>query len=110
MRTVFHLSDDDRAGRAFGNAENLLADDTIDADTVALVVNGDAVLALLADGEYTEAVAGLLDDGVSIAACRNSLASRDLDAADLVDGVTVVPSGVGELTRLQADGHAYVKP
>lgn len=109
MRTVFHLPDLDRAGRAFANAENLLADDTIDIDAVALVVNGDAVTALLADGEHADRVTSLVDS-VDVKACRNSIEGRDIEPDALVTGVSVVPSGVGELTRLQDLDYAYVRP
>ena len=38
------------------------------------------------------------------------MAMFDLDKSDLLEGVETVSSGVGELTRLQNNGHAYISP
>ncbi|QKQ98300.1 hypothetical protein GKQ38_02090 [Candidatus Nanohaloarchaea archaeon] len=52
----------------------------------------------------------LLDQGVEVKACSNSLESRNITEEDLIEGVSPVSSGVGELTRLQDNGYAYVRP
>ncbi|GGL61958.1 DsrE family protein [Halocalculus aciditolerans] len=109
MQTVFHLGSADRAARALSNARNLLGDETVRVDAVAVVANGDGVRALLRRGEYREDVADL-GGRVDFLACANSLDRYDLTPDDLADGVDVVSSGVGELTRLQSGGYAYVKP
>jgi intracellular sulfur oxidation DsrE/DsrF family protein len=111
-RTVFHVPEGDEAyaRRAFANASNLLADDTV-AVEVAIVANGDGVAHLRADASSADRVRALLDAGVEVCACGNTIRKRDaLDEADLLDGVTVVSSGMGELTRRQADGYGYVRP
>ena len=110
MDVVLHVPDPDRVARALGNAENLLADESIDVDVVALVANGDAVRALRAGGEFADDLTVALDRGISVRACANSMAGRDLDADELLPGVEIVPSAMGELARLQAEGYAYVRP
>lgn len=35
--------------------------------------------------------------------------SRDIEETELLAGVETAPAGVGELTRLQDAGYAYVK-
>ena len=111
-RTVFHVPEGD-AGYgegAFGNAANLLADDTIEVE-VAVVANGDGVAHLRSDAPTADRVRELLEAGVDVCACGNTIRKRDgLEESDLVDGVAVVSSGMGELTRRQADGYAYVRP
>lgn len=111
MRTVFHVSTDDRDDQAaaLSSVSNLLADDSVELDDVAVVVNGDAVRMLAQGSPHDSRVVGLVDD-VSFGACSNSLRSRELSADDLFDGVETVSSGVGELTRLQNEGYAYVRP
>lgn len=111
MKVVFHLSSPDQAdhSHALANVENLLADETVETDAVALVANGDAVRALLADAPHADRVAALIERDVEVVACGNSLQSRDLTDEDLLDGVAVGSSGVGELARRQADGYGYVK-
>lgn len=110
METVFHLSsgDPDEQSHALANVANLLADGTVDVD-VAMVVNGDGAFALLEHEPTATQVRDLIEDGVDVCVCSNSLEARDLAEPELVDGVDVVSSGVGELTRRQASGAAYVK-
>lgn len=112
MSTVFHFSSDASVQKhAIANVSNLLADDTIDLGTVALVANGAGIKLLsTADSKSPDEVGGLVERGVEIKACQNSMDAFDLTKSDLIDGVEPVPSGVGELTKLQAkDGFAYIK-
>lgn len=109
--TVFHLPESDPAyaERTLRNARNLLADETVTGD-VALVCNGGGVDHVLPDTRVSEAVTAAIDAGVTVLACRNSLDGHASDAADLLDGVAVVPTAMGELARRQAAGAAYVRP
>lgn len=110
METVFHLTsgDPNDHSQALANVANLLADAEVDVD-VALVVNGSGVFALHEHEPASSQVEELIEDGVDVCVCANSLEARDLAVTDLADGVEVVSSGVGELTRRQADGAAYIK-
>ena len=96
--------------RVVNNVVNLLADETVDVEIVAVVVNGGGLGLLLADSGPREQVEALLGQGVEFKQCRNTLRRNEATEDDLVDGVEVVPSGVGELTRLQDEGYAYIKP
>ena len=122
MRTALHCAagDVDDQRHALANARNLLADDTVDLDALVVVFNGDGVDAVRADSPVADDVRGLLTrtpeetdaadaTSIEVCACGNSLASREIPADALVDGVETVSSGVGELTRRQGDGHAYLK-
>ncbi|WP_224269346.1 DsrE family protein [Haloprofundus salinisoli] len=112
MSTVFHFTDDEsHQEHALGNVSNLLADETIDLDDVVLLVNGSGFkLVLEAQTEHAEKLQELQEQGVSIRACENTMERFSASQDDLVDGVETVPSGVGELTKLQAgDGYAYIK-
>ena len=42
--------------------------------------------------------------------CSIDLLAQRPTIDDLIEGVEVVPSGVGELSRLQEAGYAYLKP
>jgi intracellular sulfur oxidation DsrE/DsrF family protein len=110
MQTVFHVSSPRAAEISVPKVENLLADDTLDVHAVAVVLDaGEAIATLERDADVAADVAPLLDRGVRYAACSNALRSPAVDGSELLDGVDVVSSGVGELTRLQADGYAYVR-
>ncbi|MFA1611023.1 DsrE family protein [Halobellus rubicundus] len=111
MQVVFHLSsgDVDDWRHALGNVRNLLADDTADVDDVVLLVNGDAIRAVEAGSPVSTEVRALGETPVRCLGCRNSVSSRDMAATDLLANVDLVPSGVGELARLQDEGYAYLK-
>lgn len=112
MRTVFHLIRDDRDGQrlALNLAENLAEDDTVDVDHIVVLAQADGIEPLRADGPGADRVRSLQERGIAFSACGNTLDLRDVTESDLVDGVDVVPTGVGELTRLQSEGYAYVRP
>jgi intracellular sulfur oxidation DsrE/DsrF family protein len=112
MRTVFHLiaADEDRQESVLTIAENLSEDETIEMDDIAVVAQANGIEPVTQGGTHSETVESLLDAGISFRACRNTLDMMDLDESDLVDGVETVSSGASELTRLQDDGYAYIRP
>ncbi|ELY35895.1 MULTISPECIES: DsrE family protein [Natronorubrum] len=112
MQTVFHLiaAEPDQQRTALTIAENLTKDDSVDVDDVAVVAQADGIEPLTAGGEGSETVESMLERGISFKACSNTLDLKDLTESDLVDGVETVSSGGGELTRLQDDGYAYIRP
>jgi intracellular sulfur oxidation DsrE/DsrF family protein len=59
--------------------------------------------------EHAEMLKRFSDQGVKLAACRNSMRDRNLTAEDLFPFATTVDSGVAELVRKQEAGWAYVK-
>ncbi|WP_232687523.1 DsrE family protein [Halobacterium zhouii] len=110
MQTVFHHARREEADAVLSNVENLLDDDSVDVDAVAVVANAHGVYTLTEESRHPERVRELAEgEGVEFLACANSLASRDASEDDLLEGVETVPAGVGALTRLQSDGYAYVK-
>lgn len=110
MRTVFHHADGTESEHVLENVENLLEDETVSIDAVDVVANADGVYTLTEDSEHANRVRSLHErHGVRFAACANSLSLRNIAEERLVPGVETVPAGVGELTRLQHDGYAYVK-
>ncbi|QLG49875.1 DsrE family protein [Natrinema halophilum] len=112
MQTVFHLiaGDPDQQKTALTIAENLTQDESVEIDDVAIVAQGDGIEPLKAGGNGSDMVESLLDDGISVKACSNTLDLKDLAESDLVADVETVPSGGGELTRLQSEGYAYIRP
>ncbi|MDS0294842.1 DsrE family protein [Halogeometricum luteum] len=110
MKTVFHLTSGDVSDwrHALGNVSNLLDDGTVEVEEVALLINGDAIHLFTEGSPLAEEVRALGDD-VRCLGCRNSLTGRDIPESRLLANVESVPSGVGELTRLQSEGYAYLK-
>lgn len=114
MKTVFHVSSSDTGDQqhAMINVANLLADQSVysSGDEVIILANGAAVRMFVEEtADHPDMVETLFDDGVSLRACGNALSSMNATDDDLLAGVEIVPSGSGELARLQSEGFGYVK-
>ena len=110
---VFHIDEGAvaRANMVLHNIQNLMDDLGQENVEVALVANGEGVMALLQSPNVQKGqIQKLAERGVQFLACRNSLRFLGLDEADLLEPVDVVPAGVTELTKRQADGWAYIRP
>ncbi|WP_256685948.1 DsrE family protein [Halococcus qingdaonensis] len=112
MNVVFHHTEDDPDlhARVTGNIENLLDDETIATDEVALVSNGGGIALLTEDSPQREAIEVLQKRDVTFKQCSNTLTGIDTTEDDLLDGVELVSSGVGEVARLEAASYVYVTP
>lgn len=111
MQTVFHLIQSDEDGRATAlNIAGNLVEDSEDDDEIAIVAQAKGIEPLKRDGDGSDEVRSLLDDGVAVKACGNTLELFDLAEDDLLDGVETVGSGAVELSRLQDEGYAYQRP
>lgn len=111
MKTVLHISTDDtgKVSELLGNIRNLREDSTVENEATVVLMNGDAVKTALQDSKASEFFRDELDNGVSLRVCSNSLEGRDIDPENLLHGVEVVESGVGELTKLQSEGFSYIR-
>jgi len=66
-----------------------------------------------ADDSMTSKVANLKNQGVAFAVCNNTIKGRKVSYEDDLYDVSkedIVPSGVAELSKLQAEGYTYIKP
>ncbi len=111
MKTLLHISTDDteKVSELLGNIKNLRDDDTVENRETVVLMNGDAVKTALQDSKASEFFRDDLEKGVSFRVCSNSLEGRDIKPENLVEGVEVVESGVGELTKLQSEGFSYIR-
>lgn len=100
-------------------AENLDLKVVLHGNGLALLVEPDALSHLPkfknanATDEMTAKISGLKDQGVSFSVCNNTIKGRKVDMEnDLYDvqKADIVPSGVAELAKLQAEGYTYIKP
>lgn len=110
-KAIFAVSDDDarKWSLTLGNIDNAIAAIGAGHVDVELVAYGPGIAMLEKDSRVADRVAAALRAGVRVAACANSMRGAHLAAADLMPGVTVVPSGVVELIRRQHGGWAYVR-
>jgi intracellular sulfur oxidation DsrE/DsrF family protein len=115
IKTVYHLPDERLATLAMNNISNhLVADPGVKIVVVALSTGVRAVTFGAQDAggrPYAEWVDQLTAKGVEFRICRNSMNALKLTQKDLIDKVSVVPSGVAEIARLQArEGFVYIHP
>lgn len=78
--------------------------------TIELVAHGPGVELCTGESGLAAGLADLQSAGATVCACANTLAARELTAAALLPGVTVVDSGVAHLVRRQRLGWAYLRP
>ena len=116
MRTVFHVSTVEQLSFVDAKVRNLLGDDAVSVTAVAVVVDTPAVIDAAVGGEGRERVEAVLRSGAgedadtAFRVCSNALRGATATLDDLPAAVETASSGVGELTRLQSDGWAYIRP
>jgi uncharacterized protein len=112
-RVLFHLDEPSkgRAEQVLRNIENLLAELGDENVQVELVANGGGVKALVKDPDmFDELIEKLAARGIHFVACAHSLDALGINRESLLDPVQIVPAGVAELVRKQAEGWAYIRP
>lgn len=112
MHFVLHVDTEDNCmAVALRNAENALKALDGAPASIVIVANGPAVKLLGKDDPtYAARVGALIEKGVSIRACNNSMNDFSLARDFICPGCEVVPAAILELVRLQHAGYAYVKP
>lgn len=128
QKVVYHLNEygPQKQTAVLRNVQNHL--NAVGADNIelAIVMHGDGLSLLLypdalsetkmkeanADDQMQARIAGLKQQGVAFQVCANTLKGRDVDVDDLydVDEADIVPSGVAEIAKLQAEGYTYLRP
>jgi intracellular sulfur oxidation DsrE/DsrF family protein len=130
QKVVYHINYDNpkaQAGalRNIQNHINAVGKENLD---LKVVLHGNG-LALLLEPEYltktekmksgnadqamTARIANLKAQGVSFNVCNNTLRGRKISYTEHLYDVSekdIVPSGVAELAKLQAQGYTYIKP
>lgn len=130
QKVVYHINYDNPKAQAGAmrniqnhinavGAENLDLKVVLHGNGLALLLEPDALTAVPkfknanATDDMTAKISGLKDQGVSFHVCANTVKGRKVDVQqhlyDVNDG-DIVPSGVAELAKLQAEGYTYIKP
>ena len=84
---------------------------------IVVVTHGPGINFLLQDAkdsqgrEFSGAVSDLASKGVDFRVCNNTLTTRNISPDRVLMEARIVPSGVAEVARLQAqEGYVYLKP
>lgn len=105
------LPDEQRFALALTNIENYLLGLPGEDFTVVVLANAAAVRFLTREGNpQADGVRALAAKGVHFRACNNALKKFEIEHSQLLHCVTVVPTGLAEVVRLQREGYAYIKP
>jgi uncharacterized protein len=116
VKVVYHVSESiDQATAALRNVRNhLSADPTV---RIAVVTHANGIDFLLdgakdKNGNLFDAnVQELVKKGVEFKVCKITLERRMIDPKRVIEEAKLVPSGVAEVSRLQAkEGYVYLKP
>jgi intracellular sulfur oxidation DsrE/DsrF family protein len=114
-KVVHHIND--AATQALGglrNAKNQL--DTEPSTQITFVTHATGVDFLMHDAkdrngnEYEIAVQDLVRRGVRFEVCEITLKNRQLKKNQFITEAGFTPSGVVRITKLQGQGHAYLRP
>ena len=116
IKVVYHLSEGiPQASRAIGNIRNHLAADP--TAKIVVVTHGLGIDFMIngatnqMDQPFAGGVADLVNKGVEFRVCNNTLVSRKISADKLLMEAKVVPSGVAEVAKLQAnEKFVYLRP
>lgn len=114
-KAVYHVSDTKAQALAtLRNIRNHL--DTEPQTKIVVVTHADGVDFLMEGakdrngGLYAGPVAALKNRGVDFQVCEITLKNRNLKREQFIMEADFVPSGVVQITKLQQQGYAYLKP
>jgi intracellular sulfur oxidation DsrE/DsrF family protein len=114
-KVVYHISDaPTQALAALRNLRNHL--DVEPTAQIVVVAHGNGVDFLMEDATdksgtpYGPLIAALKNRGVRFEVCEITLKNRGLKKEQFVQEADFTPSGVVRVTKLQAQGYAYLKP
>ncbi len=97
--------------KAFRNINNALNDPRLAGKIkIELIAFGGGTDAYLKGSPYENDLKNLVEKGVIVAQCNNTLKERKISRDQLYDFIGIVPSGNGELIIRQAGGWSIVKP
>jgi intracellular sulfur oxidation DsrE/DsrF family protein len=97
--------------KAFRNINNALNDPRLAGKIqIELIAFGGGTDAYMKGSKYEEDLKALIEKGVIVSQCNNTLKERKINPNQLYDFIAIVPSGNGELIIRQAEGWAVIKP
>lgn len=112
-QVIFHMDENSegKTNEVFNNLRNLIADLGEENVEVELLTNGTGVMAMRKDNESNAfRIQHLARQGVKFTVCANSLKHLKIATDELVPEAEIVPAGVSELVKKQAEGWAYIRP
>lgn len=112
QRLLIQVSDENPKvwGLALANARNVRQDLGPGKVQLEIIVYGPAIRMLEADSEWRDRVTQVLDEGIRVIACENTMATLGLKRDDMLGGIDFVKTGLAHVMRRQLEGWAYARP
>ncbi|HMA32541.1 MAG TPA: hypothetical protein VKT00_12070 [Casimicrobiaceae bacterium] len=110
---IFHIDEGGQATikKTLTNVENLLNDPRLKGKVqIELIANSKGFAVYVKNNGFEDKLKELQKEGVILAQCSNTLHELHVDRKDLYSFVSIVPSGMGEITLREAQGWAYIHP
>ena len=92
-----------------GNVENIRKDFAPEPVEVEIVCYASGIDMLLKNPRLAKRMEKLSKEGVTFAACANTVKARKIPASSMYKFVRIVPSGAAEVVRKQEAGWSYLK-
>ncbi len=97
--------------KTLNNIENLLHDPRLKGKVrVELIANAQGFAMYVKNNGFEQKLRHLQEQGVILAQCSNTLRELHVDRKDLYPFISIVPSGMGEITLRESEGWAYIHP
>jgi len=97
-------------GLALSNARNVRHDLGPDKVEIEIVVYGPAIRMLEMDSDWHDRVTQVIDEGIRVIACENTMKSMKLTRNDMLGGVEFVKTGLAHVMKRELEGWAYARP
>jgi intracellular sulfur oxidation DsrE/DsrF family protein len=112
QRLLIQISDYDPKvwGLALANARNVRHDLGPDKVEIEIVVYGPAIRMLEMDSDWRDRVTQVIDEGIRVVACENTMKSMKLTRNDMLGGVEFVKTGLAHIMKRELEGWAYARP
>jgi hypothetical protein len=112
QRLLIQISDENPKvwGLALANARNVRHDLGPDKVQIEIVVYGPAIRMLEMESDWHDRVTQVIDEGIRVIACENTMTSLKLTRNDMLGGVDFVKTGLAHVMRRELEGWAYARP
>lgn len=111
-KVVLQVTDDDtrKWNLVLVNALNVLEALGRDRVKMEIVVYGPAIDMLRIESEVGPRVDEVIQLGVKVVACENTMRGQHLEPADMLPNISYTRTGVAYLIEKQEQGYAYIRP
>jgi intracellular sulfur oxidation DsrE/DsrF family protein len=116
VKAVYHINEGlEHAVQTLRNVRNHITTDP--KARIVVVGHASGIDFMLRDAKdkngnpFEVTIQDLASKGVEFRVCNITLQTRKIDPKQVIEEAKIVPSGVGEIARLQSqEGYAYLKP